>query len=224
STFPYTAFFRSGPLVASRQQHGSPNRRSGDPRMKVGVRLHRSPLQPLASVFPVSSLVNVGVAASIVVASGACAPGATTRPATDPAPGTIDTTTTEAPNALPPVPDVDGPLVLDVVYPAEGQLIPPGEIVIVGSTGSGRARLTINGVAVEVAANGAFLAFLPVPRDGVYRFEALKDGATASLQRTVQVPPREMRASGPASVAGSTYPGGAWPVQPAQAIELGFGG
>lgn len=192
--------------------------------MKVGVRLHRSPLQPLASVFPVSSLVNVGVAASIVVASGACAPGATTRPATEPAPGTIDATTTEAPNALPPVPDVDGPLVLDVVYPAEGQPIPTDSNFIFGSTGSGRARLTINGVAVEVAANGAFLAFLPVPRDGVYRLEALKDGATASLQRSVQVPPREMRASGPAIVAGSTYPGGAWAVQPDQAIEVGFRG
>ena len=34
--------------------------------------------------------------------------------------------------------------------------------------GSGRATLMINGAPVDVAPNGAFLAFLPVPQDGRY--------------------------------------------------------
>ncbi len=42
---------------------------------------------------------------------------------------------------------------------------------IFGSTGSGAAQLTIDGVDVPVFPNGAFLAWLPVPRDDAPRYE-----------------------------------------------------
>src|SRR5687768_14998237 len=69
---------------------------------------------------------------------------------------------------LPPVPYVDGPLDVRVVYPPAGARISVRDSTFIfGSTGTGDATLTINGATVEVARNGAFLAFLPVPADGV---------------------------------------------------------
>jgi N-acetylmuramoyl-L-alanine amidase len=66
-----------------------------------------------------------------------------------------------------------GPLRIDVVYPAENAAITASDSNFVfGNLGTGEATLTINGAPVEVAPNGAWLAFLPVPRDGVYRLQA----------------------------------------------------
>src|SRR5665213_4133514 len=63
--------------------------------------------------------------------------------------------------ALPPIPAVDGPLNLHVVYPSPNQLLGVRDSnYIFGSTGSGAARLTIDGVDVPVFPNGAFLAWL----------------------------------------------------------------
>lgn len=181
-------------------------------------------LPAMMSVRSVFSVVNSVLACVLVAALAACASAPTTRPGAGELPGTPDTVAGERVNALPPVPVVDGALALDVVYPVEGQTVATDSTFVFGSTGSGRTRLTINGTAVDVAPNGAFLAFLPVPREGVYRLEALKDGATASLQLSVQVPQPDVRTGGAAIVAGSTYPGGAWAVQPDQAIEVGFRG
>lgn len=66
---------------------------------------------------------------------------------------------------LPPIPRADGPLDLRVIYPEPG-MVRPGvsRNFIFGTTGDGGATLTINGDTVPVAPNGAFLAFLPVPR------------------------------------------------------------
>lgn len=103
-------------------------------------------------------------------------------------------TSPDAPRAgaaapIPPVPAVDGPLVLDVAYPPEGgNLAVRDSNFIFGSTGSGRANLTINGFPVRVAPNGGWLAFIPVPPDGVYRLQATKDAETASFERKVRVP------------------------------------
>lgn len=69
-----------------------------------------------------------------------------------------------AASALPPIPLVDGPLAVRVVYPTPGAMITSRDSnFIFGSTGSGRATLDINGMPVTVHPNGAFLAFLPVP-------------------------------------------------------------
>src|SRR5690606_23121287 len=104
----------------------------------------------------------LGLFASIL--ASACAPE---RPTGRPVPGG------DREPALPPIPFRDGPLALDVVYPAEGARIATRDSTFVfGSTGTGRAQLTINGASVPVQPNGAFLAFLPVPVDGIYRFRA----------------------------------------------------
>jgi N-acetylmuramoyl-L-alanine amidase len=73
---------------------------------------------------------------------------------------------------LPEVDSVTGPLDLRVVYPAEGAVIQASDSTFMfGSTGSGSARLTINGAPVQVAANGAWLAWVALPSDSVMRFE-----------------------------------------------------
>src|SRR5580765_279354 len=88
------------------------------------------------------------------VASSACAPAP--KPAT--APGT------SAAPALPPIPLVDGPLAIRVVYPPAGATIQTRDSnFIFGTVGSGKATLTINGTSVPVVPNGSFIAYLPLP-------------------------------------------------------------
>ena len=56
-------------------------------------------------------------------------------------------------------PYVDGPLAVKVVYPRPRQVIAVRDSnFLLGSVGSGDARLTINGAAVPVNPNGSFLA------------------------------------------------------------------
>ncbi len=121
-------------------------------------------------------------------------------------------TTTPAPGAaapIPPIPAVDGPLQITVMYPSEnGQLAVRDSTFIFGATGSGRATLTINGAPVNVAPNGAWLGFLPVPADGVYRLLATKDGQTTSFERRVRVPAPPTPATAARITAVS--PSGAW--------------
>ena len=59
-----------------------------------------------------------------------------------------------------------------MVYPQPNQMLTTRDSNFVfGSTGSGAAQLTINGADVPVLANGAFFAWLPVPRDDALRYE-----------------------------------------------------
>jgi len=70
--------------------------------------------------------------------------------------------------ALPPVPQVTGPLVPYVEYPDSLQPVAVRDSNFVfGSVGSGDATLLINGQFVPVQPNGAFLAWLPVPEPEV---------------------------------------------------------
>lgn len=132
--------------------------------------------------------------------------------------------------SLPPVPARTGPLAIDVVYPDEGaQLTAADSNFIFGSVGNGQARLTINGQPVEVAANGAFLGFLPVPAKGVYDVVAEVRGGgqtqQAQQRRTVRVPVRQEppAAGGPlAIVAGSVTPTGALTVAEAEPVTVRF--
>src|SRR5690554_5829112 len=105
---------------------------------------------------------NLPLALTLLLAA-ACAPAAVAPagPGAMPTPG--------APR-LPPVPEVRGALGIDVVYPAEGATVTSRDSTFVfGNLGRGDAALTINGAVVDVASNGAWLAFLPVPVDGVYQ-------------------------------------------------------
>ncbi len=65
----------------------------------------------------------------------------------------------------PAIPTVEGTLAIHVQYPTAGSAILVGDSTFVfGSVGDGRARLTIDGQSVEVAPNGAWLAWIAVPR------------------------------------------------------------
>ncbi|GAC1682706.1 MAG: N-acetylmuramoyl-L-alanine amidase [Gemmatimonadaceae bacterium] len=65
---------------------------------------------------------------------------------------------------LPAIPLTDGPLLIRVVHPRDNSLIEARDSTfILGSVGSGRATLTVNGASVVVKPNGSFLAFAPLP-------------------------------------------------------------
>jgi len=97
------------------------------------------------------------------------------------------------PPDLPPIAPVDGPLALSVVYPpADAQVAARDSSFLFGSTGTGRAALTIDGVAVDVAPDGAFLAWLPLPDDTAATFHlvATVGERRATLDWRVRLPPR----------------------------------
>lgn len=95
-----------------------------------------------------------------------------------------------------PVPRVEGPIGLRVTYPPAGAAIDARDSsFLLGTTGTGDARLWINGTPVPVAANGAWLAWVPLPRDSVMRFDVVARTAADSqhlayeLTRTRWQPP-----------------------------------
>src|SRR5207302_8596913 len=120
-----------------------------------------------------------------------CARGVPTpAPAPTPAAGPAPLATRGA-TPLPPVPAVDGPLAIKVVYPSEGQAIATRDSnFILGSIGNGRATLRINGAVVPVLPNGSFLAWLPLPprTAPVYAIEAVLGGDTVRFARRVSLP------------------------------------
>lgn len=94
--------------------------------------------------------------------------------------------------ALPPIPTADGPLNLHVVYPSPNQQLGVRDTnYIFGSTGSGAAHLTIDGIDVPVLANGAFLAWIPVPSGDAPRYElhATLGASTSNVSVPVRFPP-----------------------------------
>jgi N-acetylmuramoyl-L-alanine amidase len=98
------------------------------------------------------------------------------------------------PPSLPPIEAVDGPLALRVVYPPRDA--PPlprvDSTFVFGSTGSGQASLDINGAPIDVAPDGAFLAWLPLPDDtvAVFHLVARRNGEADSLDLHLRLPPR----------------------------------
>ncbi|HEX8361509.1 MAG TPA: hypothetical protein VF613_15450, partial [Longimicrobium sp.] len=132
---------------------------------------------------------NITRRATALLAAAALAACSAPNPGAGPAPGGARMASQQPGGALPPVPSVSGPLRIDVVYPAEdAQLTASDSNFVFGSVGTGDATLTINGAPVEVAPNGAFLAFIPVPRDGVYRVEASSAGGTQQAVRRIRRP------------------------------------
>lgn len=122
--------------------------------------------------------------------------------------------------ALPPIPAREGPVAIDVVYPGEGQTLGTRDSTFVfGNVGTGTASLAINGAAVPVAPNGAFLAFLPVPPSGVYEVVATANGQSQRLSRTVQLPalpaPPPLPLPEPDSLGADSVPSGAAVARPA---------
>ncbi|HUF49832.1 MAG TPA: N-acetylmuramoyl-L-alanine amidase [Longimicrobiales bacterium] len=164
-------------------------------------------------------------AALLLCAAGACASASTpAMPAPEPAVPVPGTPAARRVVELPAIPLVDGPLHLEVGYPAEGATLAVRDSnFIFGSTGSGRAGLTINGRAVDVAPNGGFLAFIAVPADGVYRLHVARGTESLALERTVRLPPAPAAGAAAARIT-SVYPTGAWAFPAGEVIELGFRG
>ncbi len=128
----------------------------------------------------------------------------------------------------PPIPVRSGALRIDVVYPPEGSTITARDSnFIFGSLGNGQARLQINGSAVDVEPNGAFLAWLPVPiatDDTIARYELVATLAGRRLTRThtVRLPARTgaMPADSAAIAPESVRPSGAWWVRSGESVPI----
>jgi N-acetylmuramoyl-L-alanine amidase len=61
------------------------------------------------------------------------------------------------------IPMVDGPLAIEVRYPAAEPVAVTDSVSVWGSVGSGRATLRVNGRRVPVAPSGGFAAFVALP-------------------------------------------------------------
>lgn len=115
-------------------------------------------------------------ALGVALLASACAPPPRVEPAPTPVPApAAPLVYVPLTSTLPPIPVVDSQLAVRLVAPEPGQLKPSRDSTFLyGTVGTGGAALTINGTPVAVAPNGAFLAYLPVPADGVWRVVAEK--------------------------------------------------
>jgi N-acetylmuramoyl-L-alanine amidase len=129
------------------------------------------------------STMRLGAAALALFLTACAAPAAApppTGPVVEPPPAA----------GIPAIPLVDGPLAIRVVHPTAAVELPRADsLFIYGSTGSGRATLTINGADVRVEPNGAFIAFLPRPSDGTFRLVARRGSETAEASVSYRPPP-----------------------------------
>lgn len=132
--------------------------------------------------------------------------GSATYPA-EPAPTPVSSpTSSSSPVArpLPPIPEVDGPLAIRVVYPTANAVVTSKDSnFIFGSVGSGRATLTVNGVPSRVWPNGAFMLFLPNPPAAAptYQLVAVRGSDTARATHVIRYPaaaPSDSAAAAPA--------------------------
>lgn len=152
----------------------------GGGRQRRGCRKYRWPctLQPMSAARALPSL-------PLLLLLTACAAGGGPGTPVPRADGR------GAAGQLPPVPPAQGPLRLTVVYPGPSDVIDVRDSTFLfGSTGTGLATLTVNGEAIPVAANGAWLAWVPVPAgsDSVITFvvQAALGSDTATLPHTVR--------------------------------------
>ncbi len=138
------------------------------------------------------------LALAFIVGASGCARTTITAPSPAATPATRA--------ALPPVPAVDGPLAIRVVYPRPDQVIASRDSnFIFGSIGSGRATLRINGHPARVYPNGAFIAFIPNPPAPEPRYELVAERGGESVRSTLPIAypaPREAAAPRVAPPAG----------------------
>ena len=83
---------------------------------------------------------------------------------------------------------VDSALNLRVIYPRPRQVISVRDSTfLLGSVGSGAAKLTINGDTVPVNPNGSFLAWLPFPAGEAPKYDMVVARAADTLRSTLEV-------------------------------------
>ena len=129
-------------------------------------------------------LARGAAAAALLAACGAPPPAPPpAAPTPEPVPPAAET---RGPlrGALPPIPQgAPAGDSIAVRYPPRDAVIATDSTFVFGAVGFAGARLTIDGVPVPVEPNGAFLAYLAVPEDGLYRFRASgRGGAEAELE------------------------------------------
>jgi N-acetylmuramoyl-L-alanine amidase len=135
---------------------------------------------------PLSARATLALPLAAVLACGGAS--ATTTPS--PAPGTPGGVPVLP---LPPVPEVDGPLAIRVVYPRPDAVVTSRDSnFIFGSIGSGKATLTINGVPARVYPNGAFLAYVVNPPADAPRYQlvATRGAESALAANNIRYPDR----------------------------------
>ncbi|MBA2706659.1 MAG: N-acetylmuramoyl-L-alanine amidase [Gemmatimonadaceae bacterium] len=102
--------------------------------------------------------------------------------------------------ALPPVPRVNGPLEIKVVYPPVNHAIQSRDSNFVfGSVGNGDAGLVVNGVLTPVWPNGAFMAWVPNPTADAPRYEIVATTGidTVRLTHPIKAPPAAAAVAAP---------------------------
>ena len=131
-----------------------------------------------------------------------CASRGSTVPSAEPAPGAPTSPREGAAAPLPAIPLVRGPLAIRVQYPPAGALVQARDSTFVlGTVGHGEATFTIDGAPVRVQPNGAFIAWVPVPRGTPARWSLVAsvgaDTARATLQVRLPAPRRALPLDGP---------------------------
>lgn len=140
--------------------------------------------------------------AGLLLLASACTAGTgPPRPATAPTPAMQAARPGPEGSTLVPVPRLVGPIAVRVVYPPSGAVVDAGDSTfLLGSMGTGDATLTLNGHPVPVAPNGAWLGWIPLPRDSVMAIELVARSPRDSqrlvhpLRRSRFVPPTDGRA------------------------------
>lgn len=147
---------------------------------------------------------------AVLVACGQPTPTVAPTPAPVPAPRDTATPRAAEPTpSLPPIPLVEGPLAIKVVYPAPQHLIESRDSnFIFGSVGNGHATLTINGAPAQVYPNGAFIAYVANPPAAAPRYDLFastgQDSARLSYPVRVQDPRIALPLTGPLAVDTTT--------------------
>jgi N-acetylmuramoyl-L-alanine amidase len=190
--------------------------RVGDLASMPSRHLSRSPI-PVDRIVASFRMVRGTKRAALLLVLAACQPRAgAPAPRETPRPESRVRNATQ-PGALPPVPRVTGAaLAPRVQYPSDNQLITSRDSnFVLGSVGSGDARLIINGVSVTPAPNGAFIAWLANPPVLAPRYDLLvtRGADTARLTVKVRYPTRMvLSATGPLLADSTT-------VQPSRGVR-----
>ncbi len=109
------------------------------------------------------------------------------------------------------VPESAAPLTIDIVYPVDSQFVSARDSTFVfGSVSHPRAEVFVGGIPVEVHSNGAFLAWVPIPREhgdtsALFQAVAVTDGIEATTAtRWVRVPRKPLDLPGDALAVDTT--------------------
>src|SRR4051812_30836741 len=130
------------------------------------------PLRSARRLVPVLLKALAGAVATAAACTSAPSPSSIAPRRADALPTVRDSLSdSTGPAALPPVPRVEGPLHINVVYPAPNDVVEARDSsFLFGSVGNGGATLTINGQPVRVWPNGAWLAWIAFPPDSQMNF------------------------------------------------------